>query len=79
MILSESMPNLTDGKWVSMTDDEYLVLNVEKCVICSRGLSSKKALLNHNEECPLCCRDCGICFATLHEINQHDLEVDHEE
>jgi len=63
----------SDGKRFSMTDDD------EKCVMCNLGFSSRKELLDHNKEYPLCCRECGVCFATSHDVNQHDLEANHEE
>ena len=57
---------------------------VEKCAICCLTFNSSKALQVHNKEYPLCCRECSICFATSHEVNQHDAnqhshETDSEE
>ena len=48
-----------------------------KCDTCGLGFKSGKGLLDHQEEYTLCCRECGICFATTHDVNQHDLEVVH--
>ena len=50
---------------------------VLKCAMCGLGFGSRKALLDHKEEYSLCCRECGLCFATTHEVNQHDREVVH--
>ena len=50
---------------------------VLKCATCGLGFGSRKALLEHDEEYSLCCRECGICFTTTHEVDQHDLEVVH--
>ena len=81
--LSKSMPNLVDSEWgVGTTDDQ--MSGVEKCEICCQTFSSRKALQDHNEEFPLCCRECCVCYATSHDVYQHDVqhhffESDHEE
>ena len=68
-----------DVEWVSMTEVNEQVLGVEKCEVCGLTFNSRMLLQNHNEEYPLCCRECGVCYTTLYEVNQHDLETDHKE
>ena len=58
-------------------DDEQ-VLGDHECDICCLTFTSRMSLQIHNKEFPLCCRDCGVCFSTLHEVKQHDVETYHE-
>ena len=77
-LLSKSLPNLKDVRWDSVNDDDELVLGDHGCDICCLTFTSRMSLQIHNKEFPLCCRDCGVCFSTLHEVKQHDVETDHE-
>ena len=77
-LLSKSLPNLTDVRWDSVNDDDEQVLDDEKCDICCLTFNSRISLQIYNKEYPICCRECGVCFSTLHEVKQHDLETDHE-
>ena len=54
-----------DIEWVSVPNEDEQVLGDENCDICGLTFNSRMLLQNHNEEYPLCCRKCGVCYATF--------------
>ena len=69
--------------FVPLIDPEDIPFRKEdifgECDVCGQSFNSRLSLQLHNEEYPLCCRECGVCFRTSHQVKQHDLETDHAE